>query len=215
MRCISFFVALFATIFLLHDCSMNNTVRTKGDVDILLWTSENPNPKLNELRRPGWIYNLAVVTPDGMATFSGASDKYATESHAIRAAELDSRVRATNYLQSEIVRLAEELRGALGVSSEILNPSVISREYITEYSQAVLSGIKTTKIYTEKWRSGESGKIYYLAFVLSVIPADGLEKRAKNTATEFFNKKAAEAGIEQMDLVNKKLKEFKLQFKNQ
>ena len=165
--------------------------------DELIWASEKP--------RPGWLYREPFVS-EGFQFIIGLSYRYADEKSARDDAKRDARMEAVRYLETAAREHIERIFAEIGITSEVLNPSIVSRGYGEWVSQAVVQGAKIVHMYVEQWRSEKTKELYYLAFSKLRLP----DEQVMESFRDYTNRKRQDWNLskEQIDRVNATFEDF-------
>ncbi|MBU1262257.1 hypothetical protein KKG61_04825 [bacterium] len=143
-------------------------------------STSSPNEKLiwstHEKGRPIWI-----IKEKGFPFFVGQSEKFATEKGARDDALRHALKKAAVYINTLVTDKFQKLLASHNVSSQIADPTVVSREFEEQLSTALVNRMSVKIWYEEKWQD-ESGRTYWIAFLLSEVPASSIDETYRRTA---------------------------------
>jgi hypothetical protein len=132
----------------------------------LLWSS-NPN-------KPKWTAEPPESTKNEIF-FIGISKKSKTEKTARMIAKNDIIKNAVNYYAVNVKNQLQNLNTKFGLSSDIINPTEITRGFVNILSKGIISGVKIQKTYLEKWKN-QYEEIYYITYMLGSISKDYVKR---------------------------------------
>lgn len=143
-------------------------------------STSSPNEKLvwstHEKGRPDWM-----IKEKGFPFFVGQSDKFATEKGARDDALRHSLQKAAVYINTLVKDNFQKLLTSHNISSQITDPTVVSREFEEQLSTALVNRMTGKEWYEEKWQD-EQGKTYWIAFLLSEVPVSSIDETYRKTA---------------------------------
>ncbi|MBU4420516.1 MAG: hypothetical protein KKH84_05860 [Proteobacteria bacterium] len=158
---------------------------------------------------PVWVYSVPLT--DGRSLyFVGLSDEaVASEQIARDQAISNARKKVVNYYGTMIKNKAEKIRLSFGLSSTVIDPTVVAKEFENEFAANVAKKVAAKEFYLEKWEkpTGIGWKVYSLCSV----PKNIVEESMKNTAQENIEKARKEA-VEAATQSAKKQAENTLEF---
>jgi len=143
---------------------------------------------------PGWITD--IQEDEKFIYFVGlSSENVASEKNAKREAIADSRTQVIQYYGTYVKHKIETLNSIIGQSSEILDPTIVSKEFEEQVSKNIAKFVHSKEVYSEKWKRGSKygWKVYILSSVPKII--------AKNEMRTFLYKKYSEEQIENVNKV--------------
>lgn len=138
----------------------------------LIWASHHS--------RPRWtIENPETVT--GELAFVGLSGEYATEKEAREDAMRTARNHVVGYIGTLAQDRFELLQTSYGLSTEIVDPTNVTRRFQEQLASAFVSRLSPKQWYIEKWLRKKEKKTYVLAFVLAKVPKSMVDKAYEDT----------------------------------
>ncbi|HPG29540.1 MAG TPA: DUF4384 domain-containing protein [bacterium] len=128
--------------------------------------------------KPQWIYTEPEPA-DGYLFFIGISDKFANEKEARENAHRDCIKKFAAYCGVEVTELYKSITTGFGLSSGISDPTKATVNNEQQAIDALVSRVKTSEWYIEKWASLSDNEIidqYYKVFVKSKVPEEEYKK---------------------------------------
>ena len=148
-------------------------VSTSAPDEELLWSTHKKG-------RPMWTVK-PLEKEENFLFFDGESEKFATEKGARDAALRDALKKAAVYINTLVTDKFQNLLTSHNLSSQIVDPTVVCREFEEQISTALVNKMAVKEWYEEKWQD-KSGKTYWKAFVMAKIPASSIDETYKKTA---------------------------------
>jgi len=147
--------------------------------------------------RPRWI-TKEPYRREGKLFFVGLSGKFSLEKEAREDALRDAINKVVSYIGVEVKTKFENIQTSYGLSSEIIDPTRITREFEEYFSKAVARRVKAKEWYIQKYRlqKKRTAETFYMVYVLAFVP----EKEVSRT----INKQ-----IKEQEQMAKFLKEFR------
>ena len=129
-----------------------------------------------------WITNPSCADTREEKGFTGISHRYKMEVDARNDALKNARQQIIDAAGVHGQRKIYEVISSVGVSSDIINPAVVSDEMTKLVSEAFVQS-KAKKWYVEKWKKWiESGPEYsYKVYVLVLISNEDVEEQMKES----------------------------------
>ncbi len=152
----------------------------------LIWSSA--------AERPGWTMN-EPDTEDGVMSFVGLSDRFATEKGAREDARRNAMESVVKYMGTLVKDKFEKATVSFGLESSVIDPTASAREFEKQLAVNMASKVKMKSWYMEKWQT-ETG-IGWQAFALGKVPMGAIDETYKDTARskqKEAERKAKEAG---------------------
>jgi len=159
----------------------------------LLWQSHE--------KRPEWLVREPEIEGKDLL-FTGVSGNFALESDARHDALRDAVKYITRYIGTFARDEFQKIMTSYGVSSEIVNPTDVTRAFEEQLSVALVHQARVKEYYVEKWQA-KSGEIYWKVYALTKVPTTPIEDVYKNfakTQQENMEKEYAKAKDEQAKL---------------
>ncbi len=128
--------------------------------------------------KPQWIFK-EPEQENGFLFFVGISSKFASEKEARENAYMDCIKKFAAYCGVEISELYRSITIVYGVSSDINDPVKTSIANEKQVIDALVSRVKTSEWYVEKWAVLSDNEIldrYYKVFVKCKVPEDEYRK---------------------------------------
>ena len=163
----------------------------------LLWSSAS--------ERPAWTME-EPETVNGIMTFVGLSNRFATEQGAREDARRNAMDSVVKYMGTLVKNKFEKATVSFGLESNVIDPTAGSRAFEKQLATNLATQVKMKSWYMEKWQTATG--VGYQAFVFSQVPMaavdesykksakdmqDGAEKRAKDAADEVAKNQAQKA----------------------
>lgn len=162
------------------------TVAPEPD-EILIWSTHE--------KRPVWTVSEPEMIKDEFA-FVGLSGKYATEKESRDDAHRAAIRNVVRYIGTLAQDRFERLQTSYGLTTDIVNPTDVTRRFEEQLSSAFATRVKAKEWYIEKWQNKKTRETYYLSFVLSGVPKSAIEKayeEAMDATIDDLKKKRAAA----------------------
>ena len=128
--------------------------------------------------KPQWIYS-EPESDNGFIFFIGISDKFADEKEARESAQRDCIKKFAAYCGVEVTELFKSITANYGLSSDINDPVKASVSNEKQVIDALVTRLKTSEWYVEKWGVFSDNEIleqYYKVFVKSKVPEEEYKK---------------------------------------
>jgi len=144
-------------------------------------------------KKPDWIPHIPDEDNEFIYFVGLSSENVASEKKAKSEAIADSRTQVIQYYGTDIKHKIETINSIIGQSSEILDATIVSKEFEKQVSNNIAKFVHTKEVYSEKWKIGSKygWKVYTLCSVPKII--------AKNDMKLFLLQKYSE---EQINKIN-------------
>lgn len=185
MRRVSKLLAGMALLALVTACGggAGKDVSIPEDVhEKLIWSS---SPE-----RPGWTMQ-EPETADGIMSFVGLSEKYATEKGAREDARNNATSGVVKYMGTLVKDKFERARVSYGLESDVIDPTASARSFEKQLSVNMARKVKANQWYEEKWYTPTG--VGWKVFVLINVPMEAIDASYKETAANMAKKAEQEA----------------------
>jgi hypothetical protein len=118
--------------------------------------------------RPAWLLYEPEAQGDDFL-FVGLSNKLATEKDAREDAQRSAINNAVKYISTDVKSNFERMLTSSGLSTEIIDPTVMVRGFEQQFSSAVTRRFKPKEWYLETWETKKTKEVYYIAYLLAKI----------------------------------------------
>lgn len=179
----------------------------KANSEQLLWSSDD--------KRPEWILQEPETVERGMA-FIGLSAKYSTEQQAREDARRNAVSNAAKFMSHMAKEKFERARVSFGLDSYGIDATESSRVYEKFLSTNLVSCLKVSEWYEEKWQTPTG--IAWKAYALSSVPLEAFDDAFKSMAGSLAaqaERRAREAGTRAAKQQAEKAMEFWNQMEEQ
>lgn len=164
----AFRIALFAFFTLFIGCATvpkeKIPVAPKPVQEKLIWCSQE--------KRPEWLENEPYKEEENLL-FIGISDRLATEKEARDNALRAATSRIVGFIGTDVKDKFERLQTSYGLSTDIIDPTIATRRFEEQFSEAVARRVKAKEWYIEKYEvkyKRQPPGTYYLVYVLAFVP---------------------------------------------
>ena len=140
--------------------------------------------------RPEWVYK-PPSEEDGVLSFVGMSKVHAAEQNARKDARRDAINNVIQYLGSMAKTKFEEASQSYGLSSQIVDPTVASNDFVKQISANLARQLKTVDRHPE--REKKSGVWGWKYFVLTEIPKSSINASFRKSLDQNIDKQQEEA----------------------
>jgi len=130
----------------------------------LIWSSQE--------KRPDWLEKEPYKEEENLL-FIGISDRLATEKDARDNALRAAISRVVGFVGTDVKDKFERLQTSYGLSADIIDPTIVTRRFEQQFSDAVARRVKAREWYLEKYEARykrQPAATYYLAYVLAFVP---------------------------------------------
>ncbi|MEW6556273.1 MAG: hypothetical protein AB1349_02855 [Elusimicrobiota bacterium] len=157
--------------------------RGKVKNERVIWSSHN--------KRPEWTIKEPYEKNTDLL-FVGISNKFATEKEARDDAQNTAIKTVVKYIGVDVKNQFQQIRTSYGLSSDIVDPTIATREIEQQLSQAVARKVKAVEWYIEKIKVEyeKQDKQYYSVFLLAKIPKNEIDDAIKKQIEEQKEKHA-------------------------
>jgi len=161
-------ILLFGTLaVLLAGCA--GTQRVQGPINP---TAAAPGEKLiwsSHEKRPGWTISEPESEGDALV-FVGLSGKHALERDARDDALRTATKNVIRYIGTLVQDKFNRLQTSYGLTSEIMDPTNVTRSMEEQLASAFASRVKAKEWYIEKWMNKKTKETYVISFVWAKVP---------------------------------------------
>jgi hypothetical protein len=140
--------------------------------------------------RPEWT--MSVPEEQGRLYFVGISKVKASESEARGDAMKSARKQVAEYLGSDVKSKFQEVSMSHGLSSQVVDPSILAREFQEQVSEKLVELVKDRKWYLER-EFDSSGSRGYKLFVLTSLNLPEVNQQFNEMAKLKKNEAAQKA----------------------
>jgi len=128
-------------------------------------------------KRPDWLIHEPEIK-DGNFLFVGLSDKKVLERDARDEAYRHAINNVVRYINVDVKDKFERIVTSSGLSSEVIDPTKVIRNFEEQLSSAVARRVKASEWYTERWerKQGAESTSYYMVCVLATTPQAEINK---------------------------------------
>ena len=177
-------VSMIVTTGLLSACGGGKDVSIPENAatEKLMWSSAS--------ERPSWTME-EPDTDDGVMSFVGVSDRYATEKQSREDARRNSMQSVVKYMGTLVKNKFENARVSFGLESSVIDATAGAREFENQLAVNMASRVKMKSWYMEKWQT-QTG-IAYQAFVLGMVPQNAIDDTYKSTTRQMQKKAERQA----------------------
>jgi len=129
----------------------------------LIWSSHE--------KRPDWTIREPEAK-EGNFLFVGLSDKKALERDARDEAYRHAINNVVHYISVNVRDRFERMVTSSGLSTEVIDPTRMTRDFEEQLSSAVARRVKPLEWYIEKWerKQGKQTETYHMVYVLAMTP---------------------------------------------
>lgn len=123
-------------------------------------------------KRPDWLENEPYKEKENLL-FIGISDRLATEKEARDNALRAAISKIVGFIGTDVKDKFERLQTSYGLSTDIIDPTIATRRFEEQFSEAVARRVKAREWYTEKYEvkyKRQPPGTYYLVYVLAFVP---------------------------------------------
>lgn len=150
-------------------CASSGPVHLLPVAEKKIWVSQET--------RPDWL-NKEPESKNGTLFFIGLSDKAVMEKDARNNAQQEAIKKVVQYIGVNVKSRFEKLVTATGLSTEIIDPTRVMKEFDEQLSSAVARRVKPSEWYIEKWERKQGPEVsdYYLISLLATVPQSEVDK---------------------------------------
>ncbi len=158
--------------------------------------------------RPGWTME-EPDTVNGVMTFVGVSNRYATEKGSREDARRNATSGVVKYMGILVKDKFEQASVNYGLDSSVIDPTTSARQFEKQLAVNMARKVKVKKWYMEKWQTPTG--IGYQTFAMTNVPMQAIDESFKATAKDM-QKKAEQKAKEEADVIAKKQTEKAAEF---
>jgi hypothetical protein len=161
---IAYFVLLISFVGCAITPKEKISVAPKPLEEKLIWCSQE--------ERPDWLKKEPYKEKENLL-FIGISDRLATEKEARDNALHAAISRIVGFIGTDVKDKFERLQTSYGLSTDIIDPTIATRRFEEQFSEAVARRVKAREWYLEKYEvkyKKQPAGTYYLAYVLAFVP---------------------------------------------
>jgi len=135
--------------------------------------------------RPAWTMD-EPDTVDGIMSFVGVSNRYATEKGAREDARRNAMDAVVKWMGTMVKNKFEQLSVSFGAATSVVDPAQSAKEYEKQLAANMASRVKIKTWYMEKWQTptGIGYQVFALGHVPKNVADDTLKDMAKRKAQE-------------------------------
>ncbi|OGS23253.1 MAG: hypothetical protein A2252_09210 [Elusimicrobia bacterium RIFOXYA2_FULL_39_19] len=168
------FMVVLCAMALMSGCANKQMIKPAAEPnETLIWSSHTG--------RPTWTVNEPEMINDYFV-FVGLSSKYAVEKDARDDAQRESMTNATRYVSTYVNDRFQKIQTSYNLSSDIVDPTNVTRKFQEIISSAFVSKIKADEWYMEKWQRNDTKQTYYAVYLKAKVPKSEIDKSIKELA---------------------------------
>ncbi|MFH1368341.1 MAG: hypothetical protein ABII64_04355 [Elusimicrobiota bacterium] len=129
--------------------------------------------------RPEWIIKEPETEGDKYIFIGLSAERVATEKDARDDAQNTAIKNVAKYMGTYVNDKIERIATAYGLSSDIVNPTKVSRDREEQLTKAFASRVKASDWYLEKWQN-KLKESYWKAYVKTTVPKVSMDEEFKD-----------------------------------
>jgi type IV pilus biogenesis protein CpaD/CtpE len=158
---------------------------------------------------PNWVHEIGKQNTKKLKAFCGVSKQYSMEQQARSDARLDAYKQAIDDMGVYGKRKLHEVVSSAGVSTDIIDPAVVSDEMTKLKAIGVAIG-RVKEYHVQFWEKVDEGGVrnYYVVYCLYLVPRDAVKKYMESVLKRQAALAKEERDRENINRALEKLKEF-------